>query len=356
MKLIESALGARGARVTVFNLGPGRPVAPQVVNFDTRNRVRETLQLLRALLLSDSDVHHYISASYRSFWLGALCIFLARLTGKKIVISFVGGAFKDFVCSLNAVTRAAATLSLRLSHAVIACNAEIEEVLKGVVPGKGIMRMNNCFPIVEKEQTSLPASVSDFAGKHSPLISATGATSREYGLLDAVEALRLLRGRFQNAGLVVAVTKYGNRAYEEELVDRIDSLGLREHVLIVKDLPDFTATMKRSGVFLRSTLVDGDSISVREAILLGVPTVASDTPFRPEGVILFKKGDALDMAEKLARALESDSEPRAARAQEESESNLDTLAEIYDAVRGARQVPRPDGKHPYSNRRPGYGA
>jgi glycogen(starch) synthase len=61
--------------------------------------------------------------------------------------------------------------------------------------------------------------------------------------------------------------------------------------------------MSRSDVFLRPTLEDGDSISVREAISLGVPVVASRTGARPAGAILFEPGNMEDMLSKLDLAL-----------------------------------------------------
>jgi glycosyltransferase involved in cell wall biosynthesis len=332
MKQMESALAHRGVKVTVYNLGAGRPVADNVFNFDTRNRVRQLLQLARAFAVQDSDLFHYLSASYRSFWLGAVCVVLARLTGRKIVLSVVGGAFKDFVGSLGPVSRRLASCSMRLSHALVACNVEIEEVLAELVPGKKIHRMQNCFPILADESTELPEAVNDFFRVHTPVVSATGAASAEYGLKDAVDALDLVRRVLPGAGLLVALTKYGEAAYEADLATKIGALGLEEHVLVQRDLPDFVSVMKRSDVFLRSTLVDGDSISVREALFLGVPAVVSDTPFRPDGVVLFRKGDAGDMAEKLLMALRVGRGSRAARPVEESEGNLTTLLSLYDSV------------------------
>ena len=38
--------------------------------------------------------------------------------------------------------------------------------------------------------------------------------------------------------------------------------------------------MSRITIFLRTTLYDGDSISVREALHLGVPVIASDNGMR----------------------------------------------------------------------------
>jgi glycosyltransferase involved in cell wall biosynthesis len=56
-------------------------------------------------------------------------------------------------------------------------------------------------------------------------------------------------------------------------------------------------------VFVRPTLKDGDSISVREALVLGVPVVASRVGSRPPGTILFHPGNVEDMLSKVELAL-----------------------------------------------------
>ena len=45
-------------------------------------------------------------------------------------------------------------------------------------------------------------------------------------------------------------------------------------------------------ILLRTTLYDGDAVSVREALWIGTPVIASDNGMRPEGVRLVPKEDA----------------------------------------------------------------
>jgi len=68
------------------------------------------------------------------------------------------------------------------------------------------------------------------------------------------------------------------------LGDRIFLAGDLEHELCL-------ALMSRSAVFVRPTFRDGDSISVREAVSLGVHVIASNVGTRPDGVLLFEPGD-----------------------------------------------------------------
>lgn len=85
----------------------------------------------------------------------------------------------------------------------------------------------------------------------------------------------------------------------------IGDLGLAGRAICLGEVPhDRCLAFLRAGdVVVRSTSVDGDAITVREALALGVPVVASDTAFRPDGVILFRKGDVSDLMAKLTQVL-----------------------------------------------------
>jgi len=65
----------------------------------------------------------------------------------------------------------------------------------------------------------------------------------------------------------------------------------------------FVPVLAACDVFVRPTTSDGDANSVREALALGVPTVASDVVERPDGAIPYKCGDAKDFARAVRRAL-----------------------------------------------------
>jgi glycosyltransferase involved in cell wall biosynthesis len=90
--------------------------------------------------------------------------------------------------------------------------------------------------------------------------------------------------------------------------------------------------MSVSDVFVRPTLEDGDSTSVREALSLGVPVVASRIGTRPAGAILFQPGNVGEMLSKveLALAIERGAEAPAAGC-------MDRLMEIYRQVTGSAE-------------------
>lgn len=60
--------------------------------------------------------------------------------------------------------------------------------------------------------------------------------------------------------------------------------------------------LKLVDVFVRNTSTDGDALSVKEALSLGVPTLCSDCVDRPSGVILFKYSDSHSFKQALDKA------------------------------------------------------
>jgi glycosyltransferase involved in cell wall biosynthesis len=112
--------------------------------------------------------------------------------------------------------------------------------------------------------------------------------------------------------------------------------GLEEAFQCLGALPRerYLAYVGRADVFVRPSLVDGDALSVREALALGRTVVASDTDARPEGVILFRRGDANDLAEKVAVALET---AVASGPPQSSYGSLNEILSVYEAVSTPRR-------------------
>jgi glycosyltransferase involved in cell wall biosynthesis len=97
----------------------------------------------------------------------------------------------------------------------------------------------------------------------------------------------------------------GSGEHQAEARKLVKGAGLEDNLLLVGDVDHDTCLelMSRSDVFVRPTLSDGDSISVREATSLGIPVVASRIGARPSGAILFEPGNVEDMLSKLDLAL-----------------------------------------------------
>jgi glycosyltransferase involved in cell wall biosynthesis len=106
--------------------------------------------------------------------------------------------------------------------------------------------------------------------------------------------------------------------------------GLPPHMFAIGDLTHESclAVIARSDIFVRPTYSDADAVSVREALALGTPVVASDVVRRPEGTLCFKTGDAGDLAAKI-ESLVSESGALRHVPSQSAENGIHRLLELY---------------------------
>jgi glycosyltransferase involved in cell wall biosynthesis len=135
--------------------------------------------------------------------------------------------------------------------------------------------------------TPLPLEISDFFRAHSPTLISVGLLEPEYDFALQIEALGRVRQTFPNAGLAII----GSGRLESELRSKISVQEWASHILLCGDVPHQSTlqAISLSNVMLRTTLYDGDAVSVREALYLGVPVIASDNGMRPLGVVLIPR-------------------------------------------------------------------
>jgi glycosyltransferase involved in cell wall biosynthesis len=129
---------------------------------------------------------------------------------------------------------------------------------------------------------------------------AGGEEDPERGLAVVLRAVQRLLPLHPGLGAVLMGWQVGPKTRP-----LIAELGLAGHAVCLGEVSHdrCLALLRASDVTVRSTFVDGDAITVREALAFGVPVVASDTDFRPEGVTLFRRGDVSDLTAKLGQAL-----------------------------------------------------
>ena len=164
------------------------------------------------------------------------------------------------------------------------------------------------------DRTGVSPRVWKFVDTHDPLIAANGKVNwfegqDLYGLDHLVELAARLKSRRPRLGIVVCF--WDNRAGDEarlvELRELARDMSVGGDVLFHTEPGLFVPVLAEADVFVRPTNTDGDANSVREAIYLGIPTVASNVVERPPGTILFRCRDSDDLVAKVEQALESTS-------------------------------------------------
>jgi glycosyltransferase involved in cell wall biosynthesis len=181
-------------------------------------------------------------------------------------------------------------------------NEEIAETLRSIgIPDERLRIMPAFLPTPVLE-TPIPPRAYKWMTSHDPVISTTLSFRPEYGFNLLLSVFNRLRGKFPWLGCLVM----GGGGEEEEAAEhRIRTLGLSDHAFLAGDVDHDLCLrlMSRSDLFVRPTFRDGDANSVREALAMGLPVVASRVGNRPEGVLLFEPGDEQGLAASIERGL-----------------------------------------------------
>jgi len=282
------------------------------------------LQLLASLKYDVIHLHVGGMLTNRLLALGLIC---AKWPGKKSVLTFHSGGFPSSPEGQALGPNSFAARSLRAFDGVIAVNQEILNFLHRLGVPKSRTRLISPYAFVAEASSasSLPEPLANFFETHDPVLVSVGLLESEYDLPLQIGAMPQIRQQFPQAGLLLI----GSGSLESGLRAQIQTNPSAQHILLAGDVPH-SATMeavRRSRVMLRTTLYDGDALSVREALQIGTPVIATNNGMRPAGVHLISISDSralLDAVEQeLLRPSTHKELPQA------DESNLLAVVDFY---------------------------
>jgi glycosyltransferase involved in cell wall biosynthesis len=194
------------------------------------------------------------------------------------------------------------------------------------------------------DRDGVDSSVWRFAEDRHPVLSANGKVNWYqgqdlYGLDLLVDLVARLAEDFPTIGLVICFFDHFERdqSYVDSLVERARELGVERNILFNTARSVLLPVIDASDLFVRPTATDGDANSIREALYVGTPVVASDCVVRPAGVACFRNRDIDDLEATVRRVLgagHSDNSEMATEvrdgAQIRASTYLDFLTNILD--------------------------
>jgi len=282
----QSLMKRTGQQSSVLNIDRRAPESEAYI------KISGALDFLRKLVHHARndwtfDVHTN-GHNAKSWAIAFACGAVAQL-GPGASLTLHSGMAPDYIRSAPAWIRCALRLACVLYQRVVCVNADIASAVAELkIPTRRI-RIAPAFLFLDGPQATAPREIENWIGAHSPLITSTLFFRPEYGFELLLDAVRRLRCRYPQIGcLVVGTGEDGHKASA-----LVASQGLNESMLLAGDVDHDVclSLIARATVFVRPALHDGDSISVREAVALGVPVVASNVGTRPSCVRLFEPGD-----------------------------------------------------------------
>ena len=304
--------GVQSNIVSLRNFLLARGAGCEVVNL-TRHRREErdgiyypftALGVLRRLAGNYDILHLHLGGKVplRSLGLALAC---AWTPGKRSVLTLHSGGYPGSPAGRSARPATLRGFVFRQLDCIIGVNAEIVELFRrlGVAESRVRCIAPHWLPS-EPPREPLSPALEGFYRSHRPTLLAVSGLEPEYDLALQIRSLGRWRQRHPRAGLVIV----GSGSLRDELRRQIASVAWGEHILLCGDVPHPVTlrAIAEADVLLRTTLYDGDAISVREALHLGTPVVATDNGMRPAGVRVVPMGDETALDAALEECLEAD--------------------------------------------------
>jgi glycogen(starch) synthase len=310
-------------------LNTNRPSRENAAGSRARHWLKFAVRLLRHVR-GGWILHLHTNGHNTKSWLLVLACGLAGRLGAALVLTLHSGMTPGYIEGLGRWRRRLARFTLSLYSQIVCVSPAIYESVASLGVRTVGLWVIPAYLKTDRQKAPLRSGMLSWIIRHQPLVSTTLFFRPEYGFDLLVRAVARLRERYRSIGCLVMGSGEQRAAAEGMLLEA----DLQDSVLLLGDVDHDTclALMSSSDLFLRTTLEDGDSISVREALSLGVPVVASATGLRPRGTILFPPGDLEALLNKIETAL------RKPVVETGGAQDIQSLLEVYRHSTGARRL------------------
>jgi glycosyltransferase involved in cell wall biosynthesis len=335
VKQLAQFLRDHGVPVQILNLNRH---APPSADYRSATKPWTLAWLLLSLPDRSAVLHLHTNGHSWKSWLMILAAALgARVKRTRALLTIHSGLFPGYVARLGSFGRRFCGWILRSFASVIAVNPEIGRAMRELGLSESNVSVIPAFLGV-REVGALDDQDRVLVDGRRPFLVVVGGGDRdpEKGIPTVVDALPSLIATHPGLCSVFVGWQVGPKTSA-----LIEAARLGTHAVCLGELSHDRCLrfLQHADVVVRSTFADGDAITVREALDLGIPVVASDTDFRPDGVVLFRKGDSKDLADKILQVLSTStpaSEPEA-----EGQRPADALWSIYADLLGDRRPAGP---------------
>ncbi len=289
---------------------------------------RSAPALVRLLATLEYDILHLHiggDVTKRVLTLAAACSTFAR---NKNVLTLHSGGYPETFEAKNASVRSIRGSIFRGFSQLIAVNDAIADVFRR--SGVSDDRINVIAPYSLRrpdENVAVPERLAAFQKIHSPMLLSVGGLEKDYDPLFQIDAMQVVLKTFPNAGLMIV----GNGSMRHEVEEAVRDSGYADRILLCGNVGHGVTLhlIESADVLLRTTLFDGDAISVREAIFFGTPVIATDNGMRPDGVRLIKRNDASELLAEVKNAV---AEGRQYPSKTNDGTNIEAIIDIYERL------------------------
>jgi hypothetical protein len=334
VEVLQRAVRSRGGQCTVLDIGKGQLPADGVV---AAGGYASFTASLVAHALRGYRIHVHTSGANRKSWaLAGVCAAAGKLARVPPFITFHSGLGPGWLAEDPARARVACGVGNHFGK-VIAVSEDIREALLCCGVARERIEVLPAFTHCFLQPGTPPAGFRDLRAEAAPLYCAMLAPGAVYGAEVLLRAFAEVQERNPRARLAL----YGPGTLELDLGRHAGAAAGSIRAFGELQRPAALALLAGSDVFVRPTLADGDSVSVREAVALGRVVVATSVGTRPAEARLVPPGDGVALARALSEAADAPPVLRLARDGEKDPSAdcIHRLLALYGFHSGEEPAP-----------------
>jgi glycogen synthase len=287
--------------------------------------------LIRLLWRLKFDVLHlHIGGKIPARVLALIAFCGMRARGRSVLTLHSGGYVTEKIGSSKLFSLTG--MIFRSYRKIICVNWPMKEMFRRYGVPEDRLHVILPFSVEAPDNTTvMPKRLSEFFARHTPTVLTVGALEDEYEILKQIDAFGTVVRSFPEAGLVIV----GSGSMKAELEQAIASKSYGNGILLAGNVPHKVTLrlISESDLLLRVTKYDGDAISVREALHLGTPVIATDNGMRPIGVHLVSLPlSADDLAERVVAVSHGERSPPARPQIGDGLDNIREVLSVYEEI------------------------
>jgi glycogen(starch) synthase len=325
MLAIRDELKTRGHRCSIIATSQSTHIVEEPDVYHPRSPVA-VMRLLASLEYDVLHLHVGGDIGPRVLSLASACALFGR---GKSVLTLHSGAYPLTNRAKNASPKSTRSMIFRRFSRLIAVNDAIAYVFRRSGAEAKCIRVIAPHSLRPADPNALvPLDLKTFCETHSPVLVSVGGLEKDYDPLFQVDAMKDILSEFPGAGLMIV----GDGSMRGEVEQAVASSGYSDSILLAGNV-DHAVTLRLmadADTVLRTTLFDGDAISVREALFLGTPVIATDNGMRPEGIHLIGMQDKTRLIKKLKLALAEGK--KKSDGNDGDVSNISAVVDLYEAM------------------------
>ena len=267
----------------------------------------------------------------RLLGLGMAC---TSIPGRVSVLTFHSGGYPSTHAGQAAGPRSLAGVVFRRLDGFIGVNQELVDFARKLGMQENRVRLISPHAfLADGGESPLLEPLRSFYHEHEIVLITVGLLEPEYDLMAQLNVLSSVRVSRGSVGLVII----GSGSLEPELRRSLQQHPYASHILLCGDVPHASTlqAIRQASLMLRTTLYDGDAVSVREALYLGTPVIATDNGMRPTGVHLIPKSDPTALRTAIQEQL-STAVARTRISPQRDDSNLQQVLDFYQELLARR--------------------